>query len=199
MNKLLAILSGLIVFGTTIPYLLDILKGKVVPLRSTRLMFMLLIVLAFLQQRSLGVGLAMIITIAELAGSVMLFVTSMKKGTGGFNRLDVACYMLLGASLGAWYTTGDPYIALVFTILADFVAFFPVIYRTAKDPKSETQLFYWGGVVGPLLVMAVDTDRSAKNIIFVAYLAIVNGFVALLINRQYFKKGLPKTNKVAVY
>lgn len=191
MNELLAVLSGLIVFGTTVPYFMDILRGKVVPLRSTRLMFMLLIVLAFFQQRSLGVGLAMMITIAELAGSILLFVTSMKKGVGGTNRLDIVCYVLLGASLVAWYTTGDPYIALLFTIVADFVAFFPVIYRTAKDPKSETQLFYWGGVVGPLLVIAVDTDRSAKNIIFVAYLAIINGFVALLINRQYLKKLRP--------
>ena len=186
MKDVYVAISGIIVVGTAVPYFLDVLKGKVRPLRSTRLMFFLLIVLAYLQQRDLQVGLTMVITVSELIVSSLLFITSMKKGVGGYEKLDIACYTLLTLSVLLWYTTKSAYVGLLFTILADFVAFFPVIYRTAKDPRSETQLFYWGGVLGPVIAIVADPDKSVKNIIFVAYLAGVNMLVALLINRQYF-------------
>jgi MFS family permease len=190
MKNVFALLSGLIIFGTAVPYLIDIAKNKVKPVRSTWLMFLFLLVLAFFQQREIGVGLAMIITIAELAATLLLFVLSMFKGEGGFSRLDKACYILLVVGLVVWKVSGSPILGLAMTILTDFVAFFPVIYRTAKDPKSETQIFYWGGVLGPIFGLLAVTDRSFNKVVFIVYLAAVNMLVALLINRQYLKKSM---------
>jgi hypothetical protein len=188
MREVIALVSGLVVFGTTVPYLIDVLKGNVRPVRSTRIMFLLLLLLALMQQRSMGVGVVMVITISELAATILLFAISMRKGVGGLSRLDVVCYLLLAASIVVWYGTKSAYIGLIFTILADFVAFFPVIHRTIFDPKSETQLFYWGGVIGPLLAIVADPNKTTKNILFTAYLAMVNFLVVLLINRQYLRQ-----------
>lgn len=186
MRTLLAILAGLVIFGTTIPYFIDILRGKVKPLRSTRLMFLLLMVLTFFQQRSLGTGITMTVTVAETMVSLLLFGIAMKKGVGGFRRLDLACYGMLLLSVTIWITSKNAAVALAFTILADLVAFLPVLIRTAMHPKSETQLFYWGAVIGPLLSFLSTMDHSYKELVFIAYLGGVNLLVILLINRQYF-------------
>lgn len=82
MREVIALVSGLVVFGTTVPYLIDVLKGNVRPVRSTRIMFLLLLLLALMQQRSMGVGVVMVITISELAATILLFAISMRKGVG---------------------------------------------------------------------------------------------------------------------
>lgn len=186
MRTFLAILAGLSVIGATIPYIFDVVRGRVRPMRSTRLMFVFLLMLAFFQQRSLGTGLSLFVTIGELLSTLSLFVISMKKGVGGLRKLDIWCYGLLIVSVVVWQVSGNALLALIFTILTDFIAFFPVAWRLIHDPLAETQIFYWGAIIGPILGILAEKSPSWQRLSFVIYLAGINLLAVILINRKHF-------------
>lgn len=183
MSEILLVLSAIVIIGTGVPYLADILKGRVRPLRSTRIMFLCLLVLALLQQSSIARGPVLVVTVSELFTAALLGAVAIFKGEGGVSRIDMMCYLLLIGSVTAWMTTGNALIGLLFTIIADFVAFFPVLYRLVKNTSAETPLYYWGGVVGPILGILADENKSLPNIVFAAYLVAINVATILIITK----------------
>lgn len=177
---------GVILLATYIPYGIDIFKGKVKPARSARLMFVILLSVALLQQHSLGSGWVLAITIGELIGSMAIFGLAMKYGVGGLGRLDVACYVLLFASLVLWTVSDNALLALHLTILVDLIAFMPTLVKTWHAPKSETSLFFAVGAAAPLLGVAASGSYGYSIIAFPLYLAFVNGLEVGLIYRHAF-------------
>lgn len=189
MKNALAIASALMIIAVTIPYMIDIVKGRAKPARAARTMFLLLLVITLAQQHSLDSGLAMAVTIGEVISSVMLFGLAMKHGVGGLKRSDIICYVLLGVSLLVWAITSNALIALHLSILADTFAFWPTLSKTWRQPKSETSLFFWGGVIAPLFSIVAEGDFSYAIIVFPLYLSLVNLIeVALIARKDVFAK-----------
>lgn len=122
-NNIFALISFLIIIAVTIPYMVDIVKGRAQPARAARAMFLLLIVVTLAQQYSLESGLAMTVTLAETISSILLFGLAIKYGVGGFSRSDKACYALLVISLITWALTRNALLALHVSIIADTVAY----------------------------------------------------------------------------
>lgn len=174
MNSIFAYLSFLIIIAVTIPYMIDIVKGKARPARAARIMFFLLMITTLAQQHSLGSGYAMAVTIAELVSAVLLLTLAFKYGVGGLSKSDKACYTLLIMSLVVWFFTKNALIALHISIFADTVAFWPTLEKTWREPTSETPLFFLGGVIAPLFsILAVGTLQYSV-IVFPLYLSLAN-------------------------
>src|SRR4051812_30808222 len=95
MPATLGILSFLVVLVPTIFYVRDVLCRRVVPARSTRFMFVLLMGLALGQQIQLGSGWALALTAGDLAGALVLLPLVFHYGTGGLQLTDRVCYLLL--------------------------------------------------------------------------------------------------------
>lgn len=184
MQKALALISFLIIIAVTIPYMIDIVKRRARPARAARSMLLLLIIITLAQQRSLGSGLTMALTVAEVISSIMLFGLAMKYGVGGLSKSDKACYILLGISLVAWWATGNALLALHISIIADTVAFWPTIEKTWRDPNSETSLFFWGGVIAPWFSIAAGGNLAYSVIVFPVYISLANLVEVILISRR---------------
>ncbi len=183
-DQFFALISFSIIIAVTIPYMIDIVKGKAVPARAARAMFLLLLTITLAQQHSLGSGLAMAVTVGEILSSIMLFGLAMKYGVGGLNRNDIICYSLLVLSLVVWWATDNALVALHVSIIADTVAFWPTLEKTWRKPKSETALFFWGGVVAPLFSIAAAGTLEYSAIVFPLYLSIINLVEVGLISRR---------------
>ena len=183
-KELLAFASFAIIIGVTIPYMRDIAAGRAKPSRAARTMLLVLCIFALFQQHSLGSGLTLAVTVAEVIAATLLLGLSIRHGVGGWSRSDKACYLLLVLDLGVWALTKNPLLALHLTILADTIAFWPTLEKTWRDPKSETPLFFWGGVVAPLLSIAAGNDFSYAVIVFPLYLSAANLVEIVLINRK---------------
>ena len=177
----LTITAGVISFGAYIPYAIDILKGKAQPARATRVMFVGLLVVTLLQQKALGSGSLIVFTLGEAIGSVAILFLAIKYGVGGLSKLDVACYALLVVDVIVWLLTGNPLIALHLSVLADIIAFTPTLAKTWKTPKSETAIFFVGGIVAPLLNIAGTGHYSYSVLLFPCYIAIANLIETLII------------------
>lgn len=181
LNNVFALLAALLVTWCYIPYAKDIMRGKAKPARSARLMLILLIIIALLQQISMDVGWILAVTVGETIGSLAILVMALKRGVGGFSRTDVICYILLIADLCWWLATRDALLALHLTIIADTIAFYPTLIKTWHNPTSETPLFYIVGTIAPLMNILAVGNYSYQIIVFPLYLAAINGLEVFLI------------------
>lgn len=181
MEKLYYAASIILLIGATIPYMIDIVKGRARPARSARIMLLLLICVTLFQQHGLGTGGALSLTIGEVIISVMLLGLALKYGVGGLTKLDKICYALLVIDLGIWYVTKNDLLALHLSILADTVAFWPTLHKTWHDPKSETAIFFWAGVIAPLFAIAAEANPTYSTLVFPIYISVVNAVEVALI------------------
>ncbi len=181
MRLFLSVLSIIILVGSTIPYAIDIIKGRVQPARATRIMFFGLMIVVLLQQHSLNTGYALGLTIGEAISAFILLFLARKHGVGGFRKLDIICYSILIIDLIVWLTTNNALLALHLSVLADFIAFWPTIHKTWHDNKSETALYYWAGVVAALLAIISEQNKTYHTLLFPAYLGLTNLLEVMLI------------------
>ncbi len=184
MRSTLAIIAGVLVCLACIPYIKDILAGRVVPARSTRIMFLVLLMLALFQQHDLGSRWGLLLIAGELTQGIAVFIVSIKYGIGGVSRTDVICYSLLIFNVFFWTITRNSLLGIHITILADLIAVFPTILKTIRFPKSETPLFFWLGGFCALLAMFAEPEFTYNHIAFPLYLAVINIFIALLTYRN---------------
>lgn len=190
MKNFFGVLSLVLSFGATIPYAIDILKGRARPARSTRTLLLLLILVTLIVQSREFTSGVLLLTIGELATQIILFALSIKHGMGGLTRLDIACYGAFIISFSTYLLTKNATLSLTFLILTDVVAFLPTIVKIWRDPSSDTWIFF---VVGGMMaaaasLLARDTNTYAE-IIFPIYIFIANGVAVLPIILHERSKG----------
>lgn len=168
-----------------VPYGRDIVRGRVKPARSARLMIMLLLMISILQQHSVGSGWLIAMTIGDTVGAVAILFLSFSRGIGGLSRIDFACYVLLTVDVLVWLSTGSALLALHLSLLADLIAMTPVFIKTWRQPWTETPLFFLLGVVAPLLNILGAGKYSYAVLLLPVYVGLVNLFeVVLIVWRQ---------------
>lgn len=188
MHQFFGILATVIILGACIPYIRDILAGKVKPARSTRLMFLALLIVATLQSHDLGSKWSLLLLLGEILQGSVIFILSIKYGLGGLSKLDILCYSLLLIDIVFWVSTSNTRIALLLTISADLIACVPTIAKVVRKPKSETPLFWFIGGVAALFAIVSEGELQVDTIIFPVYLMLVNWLVGLLTFREVSKK-----------
>jgi hypothetical protein len=181
LKVILTIVAGIISLGAYIPYAVDILKGRAQPARAARIMFVGLLFVTLLQQKALGSGSLIVFTLGEAIGSVAILFLAIKYGVGGLSKLDVACYSLLIIDVVVWLITGSPLVALHLSVLADVIAFTPTLVKTWKRPKTETAIFFVGGILAPVFNIIGTGRYSYSVLLFPCYIAVANLIETLMI------------------
>lgn len=180
MKSFFGILSFVLSFGATIPYAIDILKGRAKPARSTRILFLLLITVTLVVQSSAFTSGVLLLTVGELATQILLFALSIKHGLGGLARLDIACYGAFIISLSAYLLTKNAGLSLTLLVLTDFIAFLPTIVKIWRDPTSDTWIFFVvGGMAAAASSLLARNTNSYTEIVFPFYIFAANGLAAL--------------------
>ena len=192
MNSFFGIMSFALSFGVTIPYARDIIKGRAKPARSTRVLFLLLILVTlFVQSRGFS-SWVLWLTWGELATQILLFGLAYKYGVGGLSRLDIACYVSFAVSLLAYLVTSDVTLSLTLLLLTDAIAFVPTIVKIWRDPTSDTWVFFVvGGMAAALASLLARSSNTYIELAFPAYIFFANALAAVLIllyNRRFKKQ-----------
>ncbi len=186
----LAYLSSLLMTVGTIPYVLDIFRGKTSPQRASWGIWSTLAVISFFSQLSAGAAESLWFIGAQVVGVGLVFILSFKFGTGGFSKLDSTC--LGGAALGLvlWFFTGDPMIALYLVILVDFFGNIPTIKKGFEEPQSETiACFALSGLSG--LAGALSVEGFAWHLVlYPLYILLANTTIvsSILLGRLNIKR-----------
>ncbi len=150
-----AILS--LVGSTT--YALATIKGKTKPNRVTWFLWALAPMIAFSASVKDGVGLPALMTFTAGFGPLIIFLSSFvnRKAFWKISPLDIVCGILSVLALALWLATGSGFIAILLSILADFIAGIPTLIKAYKSPETENySVFLFASISAVITLFAID-------------------------------------------
>lgn len=140
--KYLSLIGALIMFISCVYNAIQIFKGKTKPNLVSYVIWGLSPLIAFFASLSEGLTWSYLPTFMAGAGSVILFVCALLKKGSFFElkRYDILCGVVSVITLGIWYITKNPMIAIGLSIISDIMACMPTMIKTWKHPETESRL-----------------------------------------------------------
>ena len=139
--------------------------------------------LIFASSYSLGAWDTLWLPLGFVISFSIVAVLSLKYGEGDFRLTMLQKVCVLGAVAGAatWWISGSALLALVFTIVIDFLGIVPTIYKAYLRPWHENKLAWGIALVASVFyILAVD-EWSLAIAAYPVYVLVTNTILALLI------------------
>ena len=180
-----AILGALIILTGNAAYARDTVRGRTQPNRVTWTMWALAPMIAFAAEVAQGVGLNAVLTLAVGFGPLMVVGASFldPKAYARVTPFDAGCGVLSLVALVAWAVTGRGNVAILLSVLADFLAAIPTIRKAYRYPHTEHAAAFVSGVIGgAITLLTIDAkDWGFASIAFPVYILVDSGLIACLI------------------
>lgn len=181
MHNALALISGLVAIIAALPYIRDVLHHKTKPNTVTWFTWSLLNLITAIAALSGHAYQTAIFAFATGACTTTVTILSLRNGFRKYTAFDIVCQVLAVVSIIAWRLSSQPAIAVVFTIIASFLASLPTIRHAWKSPNEETwQFFAIDGTSGLLAALSVQTT-SFLSLAFPLYIVFDDALIAITI------------------
>lgn len=179
MLKIVGIVSGLVMMGASVPYVIDILKKKTKPERASWLIWTILGTIAFFSQMAEGATNSLWMNGLDTFAVITIFVLSLRYGVGGLVKRDIAAMILAGVGPILWYFTKEASVALYIVLAIDITGQVLTLIKSYEDPESET-LISWilFGVAGLLSAISVG-EWNFVLLIYPLYICLANWSVVV--------------------
>jgi hypothetical protein len=177
----LGVLAGLISLAAYPPYIKDMVHGSTRPARASWLIWLTLSGIALGSQISAHGRWSLVMTIAQTIGAALIFIFSIKYGSGGLRRRDIFSLVAAAAGLVLWLVTDEPILALIFVIVVDAAGAWLTVYKSYKDPGSETLITWWLDSISNLFGLLAVGSLNITLLSYPAYLLLANGAVVIAI------------------
>ncbi len=179
-------ISSIITIGATIPYLIDIVRGRSKPN----------IVSWFTWTLLTGIGTAIAVTqhqyaTAALIGSagiatVLVVILGLRYGIAKYSILDGVCQVAALIGLMLWYIFNSPTIAIIAVVLIDFIAAVPTYRHSWIEPEEETQSTYVFESIASVLTLFALSSYSIVSVLYPAYLLFSNTLIVTIIQIKFW-------------
>lgn len=171
-------------------YLLQTLRGKTKPNRMTWLLWGLFPLITFVAQRSQGVEEQSWVIFASAALPLLIFVASFLNKKAYWHTQKRDYFLMIAALIGIalWAVTSDANIAILFAIIADFLAGVPTFIKAYKQPRTESWVAYALNSIGNGIAVLAIHDLTFQNAAFITYLFSANLVLTTLARRHPRKK-----------
>lgn len=174
MFALFGYLSGIFAIVEFIPYIRDILNGKVKPHRATFFIWTILGSLAFFSQLAKGASNSLWLPGLETAGGLVVFILAFRYGIGGYSRQDRFALALACIGLVVWYVTKEAATALYITIFVDAIGSYLTIHKAYFMPESETSLAWILSAIAGVFALLSVGKLDIILLSYPIYLVIAN-------------------------
>lgn len=156
-------------------YAFNTLKGRTKPNRVSWFLWALIPLIAVSAQISEGVGWASLMTFMVGFGPLLVFVTSFvnRKAYWKITKLDIFCGSVSVLAVVLWLITGTGAIAVLFSILADFIAAIPTIIKSYKEPETEHPSVFRNGAISAAITLLTITEWTFVNYGFALYIFLI--------------------------
>lgn len=176
-------LAGMLSVCAYLPYIIDTLKKRTQPQRSSWMIWSVLASLAFFAQVSEGATDSLWFAGVQTSGTIVVFLLSIRLGSGGFmNRADFLVLVCAACGLWLWYLTETAIYALVISISISLLGGLLTIRKAYLHPHSETMstwlISFIASIFAMLSVGSLDIIMLAYPVyLFVLYGAIINAMI----------------------
>lgn len=191
MRSIFILISSLLALISPLIYSRAILKGKAKPHRTTRFVLLLITALStaslFAQHDTVAIWLAGVSTLQ----AILIFALSIKRGMGGWAKIDLLCLVIALIGIIMWKTTSDAAIGLYFAIAADFTGMIPALIKTYHFPETEIWSFYLLDVFAAIFSLLALKSWVIHESAYPLYIMVINSVMVFLIvvePKQIFSK-----------
>src|SRR5262245_55908572 len=116
MKETFAALAALLAIAGNVPYVVDILKGRVQPHAYTWFVWTIVSGIVFFGQVAKGAGIGALPTAASEIFTLIIFLLSLKYGFRGITRSDTIFLVIALGGIVPWLLTNDPTISVVVAV-----------------------------------------------------------------------------------
>lgn len=182
MKEAFAIVAALLAIVGNVPYIRDVLRGKVQPHAYTWLVWTLVSGITFLGQIAKGAGIGALPTAASEVFTLAIFLLSLRYGFKNPSFSDKVFLAVALVGLVPWFFTSDPTWSIVIVVGIDLVAFIPTLRKTWRNPGTEHRLLYSMNVARHgLALFSLQAYNVATTLHSIAMI-LTNGLMTIFIS-----------------
>jgi hypothetical protein len=186
MKGILAFTAAFLMLFCTVPYIIDIVKGKTKPNIVSWITWTLLIGIGAAALFASHQSHAGLLLTGDVIATFAVVVVGIKYGFAKLELFDGLCQ--LGAIIGLvlWLVFNSPMIAIAATLVIDFIGTLPTVRHSWLHPNEETSITFGIGVIATVLTLLSLKEYSVTAWIYPAYLLFSNGllFVTIVFSRN---------------
>ena len=184
----LLVLSSSICLINYVFFGIAIIKGRVKPHRTTRFIVVLIALFVTLSLFAQHNTVAIYLAGSYLLGNILIFLSSIKYGMGGWSKTDILCLFLSLFGICLWISTDNPVLALYAQIAADFIGMIPTFIKTYHFPHTEYWLFSAIDSFAAILNILDNKIFNFNAIIFPLYIITANTIIILFIYKSAYRR-----------
>ncbi|MDB5175960.1 MAG: hypothetical protein JWM81_818 [Candidatus Saccharibacteria bacterium] len=169
------VIAGLIIgIISPITYIVSITRGTSKPHRTTRFVFLFVVLLnLFGTIADHGNFGSIAIDTLFVIQSVVIFAMSLKRGMGGMSPFDIICLILAVIGLVAWQVSGNASYGIALSIGAGIIAYIPAYIKTWKRPETESPwLYITGGLASVMTLFGYSISATSSFQIYNAAICV---------------------------
>lgn len=186
MKESIAIIAALLAVAGTVPYLIDILKGRVQPHAYTWFVWSIVSCIVFFGQVAKGAGIGALPTAASEVFTILIFLFSLRYGFKHPTKTDKIFLAIALAGLIPWVLTDDPTLSVVIAVAIDATAFLPTLRKTWRSPSTETPVLFGMNALRHILALFSLQAYNIATTLHSIVMILLNSVMTLTI---MFKKG----------
>lgn len=190
-KEILAVIGAVIAALGTVPYLIDIVRGKTKPNIVTWLTWTMLSAIIGAAAFVSGEYKTAAFTFGNTLCTGLVVAFGLKYGTAKFTRFDIFCQVGAVFGLVFWLVFNSPVIGIVVPLAIDFIGALLTMYHAWVKPAEETWQTFLVGVVAPVFTLLSLTRFNVASLSFPLYLFTANIVLTLIIIGRRQQKDLP--------
>lgn len=188
MKITIAIIAALLAIVGNVPYLRDIIKGRVQPHPYTWLVWSLVSCIIFFGQVAKGAGVGAIPTAASEVFTIIIFFFSLKYGFKNIRKIDTVFFIIALLGIIPWILTKDPTVSVIIAVGIDLVAFIPTMRKTWARPETETPILYSMNVLRHILMLFSLQAYNIATTLHSIVMITTNTFMTMIIFKFFSRK-----------
>jgi hypothetical protein len=165
---ILGTLGGLLIAGSFIPYIKDIVKADTEPHVYTWFIWSVTQAIAAYAILEGNGGIFAALSVAS--GAILSFVVffmSFRQGTKNITDFDTATLIIAVLAIVMWWKLDHPEWAIVAIALIDLLGFLPTFRKTWHEPHSESILAWSLFALGNVLALLSLTEYSIMTSFYI--------------------------------
>lgn len=184
---LFGLISAALSILAFLPYIIDTVSGRSQPQRASWFVWSFLGSMSLATQIADGATTSLWFVAVQVGGTLLIFVLSLWRGTGGLMR-PTDCKVMLAAcvGIGLWYITDNPVWALAIAIGVSLLGGLVTIAKAYDAPSSETLAFWAFSGVSAIFAIAAVGAWDPMKLAYPVYILVLNAgiVVAILMGRE---------------
>jgi len=184
---LFVILSSILTLVAIIPYLVEIVRKKTKPRIVSWIVWTVITTISAVASLVDGQYATAILLFSAAIETLSVVILGWKNSDKKIERLDIVCFT--GAMIGVvlWQVFNSPALAVIVTILVDFIGGVPTLVHSWKKPGEETAITFFISAIGAVCTLLIVVDWQVTSVAYPIFLVGINLlFTSIIVFRKRF-------------